>query len=122
MICLAEMNSQNLPVDDVTTPGQSLNGNGTLLEDLLAEETYRGSIQQILSENTGKRVVVDFLVGSSNIVRKEGILYMVGVSYIVLYDDRNGTYTVCNLYSIEFTTFLPSNSNNQISRTTLKRV
>ena len=116
---MAENN--NIPVDEVPVTPPGINGGGAL-DDLLSEETYRGSIQQILSDNTGKRVVVDFLVGSTNIVRKEGILYMVGLSYIVLFDDRNGTYTVCNLYSIEFVTFLNSNATTQVSRTNLKRV
>lgn len=93
------------------------------INDVINAESYDGSMQQILADNTGRQIVVDFLVGSTNIVRKEGILYMVGLSYIVLYDPRADTYTVCNLYSIEFVTFLPVSSNlNQAARTTLKRV
>lgn len=112
----------SLPVDEVPMPGTGLNGGNVSLDGLLSEESYQGSLQQILSYNTGKRVVVDFLVGSSNIVRKEGILYMVGLSYLVLFDDKTGIYTVCNLYSVEFVTFLPSTSNGQVTRATLKRV
>ena len=58
-------------------------------------------------------------------MRKEGVLYLVGVSYIVLYESRSDTYVVCNLYAIEFVTFLPVNGSNssgqQIARTTLKK-
>ena len=101
----------------------TISGDQSTLNDAI-NSGYQGSLQQMLASNTGNRVVVDFLVGSSNIVRKEGILYLVGVSYIVLYDDRADTYTVCNLYSIEFVTFLsPSGgSSQQIARSVLKRV
>ena len=93
------------------------------LHSVINDATYEGSMQQILADNTGRQVVVDFLVGSTNIVRKEGILYMVGLSYIVLYEPRSDAYTVCNLYSVEFVTFLSAAGNNtSLARTTLKRV
>lgn len=118
------MQSQKLPMG-----GENPSANGGFngdqqqnINNLISDQTYRGSMQQILSENTGRQIVVDFLVGNSNIVRKEGILYMVGLSYIVLYEPRTDAYTVCNLYSVEFVTFLPAGNNNQAARTTLKRV
>lgn len=93
-------------------PGTSPSGRLTAEQDNLNEAIgggYQGSLQQILADNVGNRVIVDFLVGSSNIVQKEGVLYLVGVSYIVLYESRSDTYVVCNLYAIEFVTFLPVN-------------
>ncbi|GEM_PF-4440984 len=150
-----DMHSQRLPLNEgMNGTGGGLNGMGSLNGTgslnggasqsqggtspsgrLTAEQNnldyaigggYQGSLQQILADNVGNRVIVDFLVGSSNIVRKEGILYLVGVSYIVLYESRNDTYVVCNLYAIEFVTFLPVGSSNssgqQLARTTLKRV
>lgn len=117
--------SSRLPMGDGNIPNNNgFNNNGEQnINDVINDSTYQGSMQQILADNTGRQVVVDFLVGSTNIVRKEGILYMVGLSYIVLYDARSDSYTVCNLYSIEFVTFLPVNANNNsLARTTLKRV
>ena len=112
--------NQRLPINNgAQSSSGGINGNQNDLDDVIAGPGYTGSMQQILSQNTGNRVVIDFLVGTSNIVRKEGILYLVGVSYVVLYDNRAGTYTVCNLYSIEFVTFLTPESR---SVTTLKRV
>ena len=116
---MAEEINQRLPIGDSSGTSGSINGSQNELDDVIAGPGYTGSMQQILSQNTGKRVVIDFLVGTSNIVRKEGILYLVGVSYVVLYDNRAETYTVCNLYSIEFVTFLGPESK---SVTTLKRV
>ena len=73
-----------------------------------------GSIQKVLTENVGQYVVMEFLIGSDRIMRKQGILYLVGTGYVVLYDDVIGNYIVCDLYSIKFTYFyLPGQRPNQ---------
>ena len=120
--------SQQLPITDSTQgtfpPGSnSLNGSQSDL-DLLIDSNYNGSLQHMLSQNTGRRIIVDFLVGTSNLIRKEGILYLVGLSYIVIFDDKANIYTVCNLYSIEFVSFIPNIPNStQVSKaTTIKRI
>lgn len=115
--------SQRLPINDDGVGAQNITGDQGDLNDLINNGNYNGSLQQMLSQNTGRRIIVDFLVGSTNIVRKEGILYLVGISYIVLYDEKTDIYTVCNLYSIEFVSFLPNNNSGQnVARSTLKRV
>ena len=43
------------------------------------------------------------LIGTGTLMRKEGYLYEVGVSYIVLFSD--GVYTVCDLDSIRYAAF-----------------
>ncbi|MBR5601535.1 MAG: hypothetical protein IKW24_02810 [Clostridia bacterium] len=80
----------------------------------------QGSVQKVLTENIGQYVVMEFLVGSDTIVRKQGILYFVGTSYVVLFDDVIGNYIVCDLYSIKFTYFYypgqrPSQNFNSLS-------
>ena len=116
--------SQKLPGSEPSA--QNITGNQSDLDDLINNGNYNGSLQQMLSQNTGRRIIVDFLVGTNNIVRREGILYLVGISYIVLYDERADIYTVCNLYSIEFVSFLPNGSSSTaattVAKTTLKRV
>ena len=67
-------------------------------------DAYQGSIQQILKDNVGQYVDVEFLIGNSNLTTRSGILYAVGVSYIVLYDRKNDRYLICDLYSIKFVT------------------
>ena len=71
--------------------------------------------------------MVEFLIGVDRTVRKQGILYFVGTSYVTLFDDMANNYIVCDLYSIKFVYFyypgerpkrnfniLPvSNGNNQ---------
>jgi hypothetical protein len=69
---------------------------------------YPGSWQQVLTNNEGQYCIIDFLIGTENLVRKEGILYSVGVSFVVLYEPRSGNYIVCDLYSIKFVTFVGS--------------
>lgn len=65
----------------------------------------QGSIQKILADNIGQYVVVEFLIGVDRIVRKQGILYFVGTSYVTLFDDMSNNYIVCDLYSIKFVYF-----------------
>jgi len=73
-----------------------------------------GSVQKVLTNNLGQYVVMEFLIGTEQIVRKQGILYLVGTSYVVLYDDVLNNYIVCDLYSIKFTYFyLPGQRPNQ---------
>ena len=55
----------------------------------ISQSAYSGSMQQILRENVGNYVICEFLVGTQNLERKEGILYSVGVSFIVLYSVYN---------------------------------
>ena len=66
---------------------------------------YVGSWQQILKNNVGEYCMIEFLIGTQNLELREGILYNVGVSFVVLYNDRNDVYMVCDLYSIKFVSF-----------------
>lgn len=67
----------------------------------------QGSMQQLLSENLGKYVMADFLIGVSNIVRRIGVLYSVGRGFLVLYDDNSHTFDVCDIFSLKFVAFFP---------------
>ena len=67
---------------------------------------FQGSMQEVLHENIGKYVLVDFLIGTSNLVTRQGFLYYVGTQFIVLYDSLNLRYVVCEIFSIKFVTFL----------------
>lgn len=69
------------------------------------EEEMIGSIQKILAENIGNYVVVEFLIGTDRITRKQGYLYHVGTSYITLYDDENENFILCDIFSVKFVYF-----------------
>lgn len=92
-----------------------LNGNGSYFRvpeasnaEFVQSPAYQGSWQQALRDNEGQYCLIDFLIGTENIVRKEGILYDVGVSFVVLYEPQSGNYVVCDLYAIKFVTFTGS--------------
>ncbi len=67
----------------------------------------QGTMQQLLSENLGRFVVADFLVGVSTVVRRMGILYSVGRGFMVLYLRDYAAFEVCDIFSLKFVTFFP---------------
>lgn len=75
------------------------------------EEVYLGSFLSVLRDNLGYYVVIEFLIGTSNLTEKEGILYAVGNNFVTLYEQETDRYIVCDLFSIKFVTFY-----NQTSR------
>ena len=68
-------------------------------------EAMQGSMQQFLSENLGIYVVIEFLVGTQTLTRKEGVLYSVGRSVVTLYEELSQTFVVCDIFSVKFVTF-----------------
>lgn len=76
------------------------------LDNTISSKNYDGSMQQLLYNNLGVYVIIDFLIGTNNIVTREGILHSVGLSYLVLYDEKNDQYTVCDLYAAKFITYV----------------
>ncbi len=70
----------------------------------------QGSMQQLLSENLGKFVVADFLIGVSTIVRRAGIIYSVGSGVVVLYLEEIKAFEVCDIFSLKFVIFFPPGS------------
>lgn len=65
----------------------------------------QGSMQMVLSHNIGEYVLVEFLIGTERLMRKQGVLYHVGTSYITLYDDEINNFIVCDIFSIKFVYF-----------------
>ncbi len=82
---------------------------------------FAGSWQQALQNNVGQYCIIDFLIGTSGLVQKEGIIYDVGMSFITLFEPRSGNYVVCDFYSIKFVTF-PAARNLPASKAPRRRV
>ena len=79
----------------------------------------QGSMQQILQDNIGNYVSVEFLIGTQNVVTRRGILYSVGTGFLVLYDDVQQVYEVCDVFSVKFVTFyLPGHRPGQVQQDT----
>lgn len=90
------------------------------------EEVYLASFNSILAENIGAYVVVEFLIGTDNLVSKEGILYNAGNNFITIYNDVDNYYTVCDLYSVKFVNFfdpryLRRRTDNEIASLSFER-
>jgi len=66
---------------------------------------FRDSIQQFLSENLGEYVVCEFLIGTTLLQTRQGILYSVGTNYLILYEEETATYVICDIYALKFVTF-----------------
>lgn len=89
--------------DDMT--GRSESGINTPPEQNFNTPAMAGSMQQFLADNLGEYVIVEFLVGTQNIVQKAGILYAVGTSVLTLYEEVSQTFVTCDIFSVKFVTF-----------------
>lgn len=68
-------------------------------------EEMKGSMQAILSQNIGAYVVIEFLIGTEQMIRKQGMLYFVGRSFVTLYDENVNNFIVCDIFSVKFVYF-----------------
>ena len=68
--------------------------------------SFQGSMQQVLQENIGNYVIVEFLIGTNSLISRQGILYNVSTQFLVLYDEIESRYVVCDIFSVKFVTFL----------------
>ncbi|TDT60947.1 hypothetical protein [Fonticella tunisiensis] len=58
-------------------------------------------LQAYLRTQIGKRVRIEFLIGTNTLTDRSGTLTDVGISYVIL-RDPSGARVVCDLYSIKF--------------------
>ena len=95
--------------------GGPLNSSGLNMQNHLSSEvvdspttlaeSYKGSMNAMLSQNIGNYVVVTFLVGTQGLVNWEGILYEVGNNYLTIYQESRDRYIVADIYSVKFVEF-----------------
>ena len=78
---------------------------------------FQGSMQQVLQENVGNYVIVEFLIGTGSLISRQGILYNVASQFLVLYDQFEARYVVCDIFSVKFVTFLQPNPRDDIPTT-----
>lgn len=102
---LSNNNSPNRNQNDGNSNRLNLsNSGGFTVPSGIGYDAYQGSIQQIMRDNIGQYMDVEFLIGTNGLTTRSGVLRAVGVSYIVLYDRAKDRYTICDLYSIKFVT------------------
>ena len=63
------------------------------------------SMRQLLADNLGSFVTIEFLVGADAMVTHKGVLYAVGEQYVVLYDEPGHAFLAGDLEAIRFVTF-----------------
>ena len=63
-----------------------------------------GYTQAFLKTQIGKRVRIDFLIGTNTLIDRGGTLEEVGISYVVLRDNETNDKVLGDLYSIKFVT------------------
>lgn len=67
--------------------------------------TNIGYTQAFLRTKIGRKVRIEFLIGTNTFVDRGGILVDVGISYVVLRDTETNNLVMGDLYSIKFVTF-----------------
>ncbi|MBE7021916.1 MAG: hypothetical protein E7414_01690 [Ruminococcaceae bacterium] len=108
-----ERGQREIPLPESPTMGDPQN----------LEQAYQDSFQAVLANNLGYYMVIEFLIGTSNLTEKEGILYAVGNNFVTLYEAETNRYIVCDLYSVKFVTIYNqttrprSRMNNTLNRT-----
>ena len=71
------------------------------------QQPYRGTFQQLLANNIGKNVRIDFQMGTGNTVTSyTGIIDAVGVQYVVLCQPGKNCYITGDIFMIKFITFI----------------
>lgn len=76
-----------------------------------------GSMQEALADNLGLYAVCEFVVGTRDMETKAGILYSVGRSFLVLYDEQQQNFILCDIFSIKFVTlYMPGHRPWNITR------
>jgi hypothetical protein len=103
--------SQNVPIysrdgyEEFSDGSSRMRDFSTPPQSTFDSEEMIGSIQRILEQNRGSYVVIEFLIGTAQLMRKQGILYFIGNNYVTLYDDQVQNFIVCDLFSIKFVYF-----------------
>jgi hypothetical protein len=61
--------------------------------------------QGYLKTQIGKRVKIEFLIGTNMLIDREGTLTDVGISYIIIQEVDTDDLLLCDIYSIKFVRF-----------------
>lgn len=89
----------------IAQTGNSINTPPDGESGIMDSPGLEGSFQQLLADNLGHYVQIDFLVGVQTLVRRSGIIYAVGRSFVVLYDETNQNFVMCDVFSAKFVAF-----------------
>lgn len=86
----------------ITTPGATPTEMNPMLEVPVMETDYT---QGYLKTQIGRRVKIDFLIGTNTVQDRDGILVDVGISYVIINETDTDDLLLCDIYSIKFVRF-----------------
>ena len=89
------------------TQSTQLMDNINSMPEILTNPIYTPAF---LRQQIGKLMRVEFLIGTTNLTDRIGILEEVGASYILLRSFENDSLVYCDLYSIKFITISANSS------------
>lgn len=71
-------------------------------EAVPAVQTDTAYTQGWLRTQIGKKVKIDFLIGTNMFIDREGTLLDVGISYVLIRETETDDVLMCDIYSIKF--------------------
>lgn len=96
-----------VPAGPTTAPFPAVPGMAQFPADEISPITTQGTMYTAgyLKTQIGKRVRVEFLIGTGTTTDRIGTLLGVGASYILIQPEETDDVMLCDMYSIKFVTF-----------------
>ena len=91
-----------------TNQMQMMNNSSVITDYYNPYPVTRESLQYLngfIRTQIGRRVTIDFLIGSNNMVSKSGYLLAVAANYILINELDTTDVTACDFYNIKFIRF-----------------
>lgn len=102
-----QMGGQQMPSMQTETMQMPMTGAAPVNFDMLPSTPVLDIeyTQGYLKTQIGKRVKVEFLIGTNMLIDREGTLVDVGISYIIINEIETDDLLLCDIYSIKFVRF-----------------
>jgi hypothetical protein len=90
-------------LESATLPGLGINPATSMQQPSVFDPAF---LQGYLRRHIGRRVRIEFLIGTQMMTDRTGTIVDVGISYVTLRDDT-GSEVICDMYSIKFVIVFP---------------
>ena len=97
--------TDGIPIPGTTSGSMPTNIGSIPIDSMQIPETPIMDTQYTqgwLTTQIGKRVKVEFLIGTNMFIDREGTLVDVGISYIIISEVETDDLILCDIYSIKF--------------------
>ncbi|GAE03371.1 alginate lyase [Clostridium botulinum B str. Osaka05] len=89
------MPNSNIQTQDIPMPNSNIQTPPPIQDDILYNQGF-------LKTQIGKRVKIEFLIGTNMLIDREGTLVGVGISYILIDEVDTNDLIMADMYSIKF--------------------